>query len=450
MVNKMTSKPSISNEKKEIVKNLIKQLHQGVDVKELKEKYRYELSQVSPVEIPFIEQELLKEGFRVDDILKLCDLHVELFREVLASRELKDIPRGHPLDLLIQENQEILKWSEALGLYASLLESARDEKEVTGILGSVKTLLNELRKIRIHYRKNQMLIFPYLEKRGIIAVPRVLWGREDQVIVKIRDLSKKLQGLESGGIPAEEVSKIASELRSLSAEIGELVFRENKILYPSVWVLLSEGEWAGIAEIADDIGYIVRKEGEWRPLAKPILPYELSEEHLKVSKEKLEKLPQEFRQVVEAGSVKIDTYVARREGDLDLETGFLTPEEIKAIFRTLPLEITYADINDRVRFFTESELAGGFARAKTIIGRRLEYCHPPRLEGYVKTNVEALKQGKFKYREFWTRLGDRIIRVIIAPIKDPSGKQLGTIEIVEDMTEIVNNPEEIKKRIVVL
>ncbi|MGC8953156.1 MAG: DUF438 domain-containing protein [Desulfurococcus sp.] len=103
------------------MKNLIKQLHQGVDVKELKEKYRYELSQVLPIEIPFIEQELLKEGFRVDDILKLCDLHVELFREVLASRELKDVPRGHPLDLLIRENQEILKWSEALGLYASLL-----------------------------------------------------------------------------------------------------------------------------------------------------------------------------------------------------------------------------------------------------------------------------------------------------------------------------------------
>ncbi len=57
----------------------------------------------------------------MDDILKLCDLHVELFREVLASRELKDVPRGYPLDLLIRENQEILKWSEALGLYASLL-----------------------------------------------------------------------------------------------------------------------------------------------------------------------------------------------------------------------------------------------------------------------------------------------------------------------------------------
>jgi len=157
-----------------------------------------------------------------------------------------------------------------------------------------------------------------------------------------------------------------------------------------------------------------------------------------------------MRQVVEAGQVKPDTYMVRKYGDLDLGTGFLTVEEVKAVFRSLPLEITYADMNDRVRFFTESTLKKGFPRAKTIIGRRLEYCHPPRLEGYVRTNVEALKQGKYGYREFWTRLGDRIIRVIVAPVRSPDGKQLGTIEIVEDMTEIINNPDEVRKRIVVL
>jgi len=407
------------------------------------------LSKISPFEIPFIEQELVNEGFKVSDILKLCDLHVELFREVLASRELKGIPRGHPLDLLIRENQEILKWSEALGLYASLLEKAESPEDIERAMENIRILLGELRKIRVHYRKNQMLIFPYLEKRGIIAVPRVLWGREDQVLVKIRELSRMIQ--EPEGVGKELREKLVSELRKLSAEIGELVFRENKILYPSTWVLLSEGEWAAISEIADELGWIIETgDRDWRPSSKPILPFELGEDALKLPSEKIEALPQEMRQVVEAGQVKPDAYMVKKEGDLDLGTGFLTIEEVKAVFRSLPLEITYADMNDRVRFFTESTLKKGFPRAKTIIGRRLEYCHPPRLEGYVKTNVEALKQGKYEYREFWTRLGDRIIRVIVAPVRSPDGRQLGTIEIVEDMTEIINNPDEVRERIVVL
>jgi len=435
--------------KKEVVKQLIRLLHEGVSVSELKEKYRDELSKISPFEIPFIEQELVNEGFKVSDILKLCDLHVELFREVLASRELKGIPRGHPLDLLIRENQEILKWGEALGLYALLLEKAESPEDIKRAIENIKILLGELRKIRVHYRKNQMLIFPYLEKRGITAVPRVLWGREDQVLVKIRELSRMIQ--EPEAVSKELREKLVSESRKLSAEIGELVFRENKILYPSTWILLSEGEWAAISEIADELGWIIETgDREWKPSSKPILPFELGEDALKLPSEKIEALPQEMREVVEAGQVKPDAYMVKKEGDLDLGTGFLTVEEVKAIFRSLPLEITYADMNDRVRFFTESMLKKGFPRAKTIIGRRLEYCHPSRLEGYVKTNVEALKQGKYEYREFWTRLGDRIIRVIVAPVRSSEGRQLGTIEIVEDMTEIINNPDEVRKRIVVL
>lgn len=65
-------------------------------------------------------------------------------------------------------------------------------------------------------------------------------------------------------------------------------------------------------------------------------------------------------------------------------------------------------------------------------------------------NVEAVKKGEFKYREFWTRLGDRIIRVLIVPVKSRDGRLLGTLEIVEDLTEIINNPDEVKKKIVVL
>jgi DUF438 domain-containing protein len=432
--------------KRELVKELLKSIHSGVDPVVLKNKFREVLREVSPFEIPLIEQELIKEGFSVNDILKLCDLHVELFREFLESRELVDVPKGHPLDYLLRENEWILKQTEVLGVYAQALLNARSPSEASSYTESTRLVLRELRKIRLHYRKIQMLIFPYLERRGLIAVPRVLWGREDQVLVKLRNLTELVERAtrEQG---YESIDKVALDLIQLSREIQELVFRENKILYPAIKELFTEGEWAAIAELSDELGYIVEvEERQWTPSVKPIYPYEIQ---VPIKPDQLDRLPQEFRAVLERG-IQPDAYVVRREGDIELPTGFLKPSEVDGILRSLPLEITYADINDRVRFFSESELISGFPRAKTILGRILYYCHPPRLENYVRVNVEAVKKGQFKYREFWTRLGDRIIRVILALVRSRSGELLGVLEVVEDLTDIVNNPEEVKKKIMVL
>ena len=430
--------------KYEVVKEIIKLLHQGVSVSELKEKYKDLLQQVSPFEIPLIEQQLIREGLSISEILKLCDLHVELFRDFLATREVKDVPETHPLDLFMKENEWIQKRAEILGLYATALLTSSPEN-TTNILNSIKYLLLELKKIRLHYRKIQMLIFPYLERRGIIAVPRVMWGREDQVIVKLRQLTSEVEALLSKS--QGDYKKVASGLLELAKEIGDLVFRENKILYPAIWALLSEGEWTAIADIADDMGYIIEVgERKWKPSAKPILPYELE---ATITPEQLDKLPVEFKQALSKG-LEPDTYRLKREGDLDLETGFLNIEELKGIFKVLPVELTFADINRRVRFYSESEITGGFVRTKTILSRRLEFCHPPRLENYVKLNVDALMRSEFTHREFWTRVGDRILRVIIAGVKDSQDKLIGVLEIVEDLTEIISNPSEVLKKIVVL
>ena len=434
------------HEKWKVLVDILKQLHQGASISELKEKYRDVLQQISPFEIPLIEQYLVREGVPVTEILKLCDLHVELFRDFIATREVKDVPEGHPLDLLMRENEWILKRAEVLGLYAMSLQTASPETS-TSIIGNIRFILAELRKIRLHYRKIQMLIFPYLERRGIIAVPRVMWGREDQVIVKLRQLHSKVEDALAGRVQVD-YKALAQELLALSREISDLVFRENKILFPAIWALFSEGEWTAIAEIADEMGYIVEVgEKKWKPSAKPVLPYELEASTL--TPDQLERLPLEFRQVISRG-LEPDTYKLVREGDLDLETGFPNLEELKGIFRALPVELTFAGLDRRVRFYSESEITGGFVRTKTILGRRLEYCHPPRLENYVKLNVDALMRGEFPYREFWTRVGDRVLRVIIAGVRDSQGKLVGVLEVVEDLTEVVNNPEEVKKKIVVL
>uniref|UniRef100_A0A7C4D7N0 DUF438 domain-containing protein n=1 Tax=Staphylothermus marinus TaxID=2280 RepID=A0A7C4D7N0_STAMA len=429
----------------EFVKNILKEIHRGTSLSQIKEKYKDELSKITPLEILMAEQELLREGIEIQEILSLCDLHVELFRESLRGRELQGLVKGHPLDLLIRENEWIFKKAEVLGLYARMLLNTFNEDEAVRLAKEITQMLIDLKKIRTHYRKVQMLIFPYLERMGIIAIPRVMWGREDNVLVKLRSLYTEIQ--RDTSLSISKLHEFAKNVAVLSRDIGELVFRENKILYPAVYVLFPEGAWVAISEIADEIGYIVEiDQVEWRSDAKPIYPYEWEPS---IDREQIEKLPVEFKQLL-SQVINVDNYRVRRVGDIEFDTGFLNPDEIEGIFKHLPLELTYADVNDRVRFYTESELVKGFVRTKTIIGRRIPYCHPPRLEKYVMTNVEAIKQGKFKYREFWTMLGDKIMRVIITPVKNKDGELLGVLEIVEDLTDVVNNPEEVKKKIMVL
>ncbi len=434
------------NEKAKNVVEILKELHSGKSIEELKDKYGYVLSTISPFEIPLIEQQLVKEGVKIEEILKLCDLHVELFKDILLSREIKDVPNGHPLDLLLKENDLILKQSEVLAVYASALLKSQEESDAKNIVAKVKDVVLKLLSIKVHYRKIQMLVFPYLERRGITAPTRVLWGREDQARIKLRHLLEFIERLEKRFDP-NLITEIGNRALDLAREISELVFRENRILYPTVQTLLSDGEWAAISSTAEKIGYIVETKGEkWSTDAKPILPYEAD---ASLTREKVDLLPLEFRMMIASQGINPDSYVIKGSGDIDLDTGFLNIEEIKALFKALPLEITFANSDDRVKFFSESFLHKGFVRTKTIIGRRFEYCHPPRLESIVKKTVDEVKRES-GYREFWTRIGDRVIRVLVVPVKNREGKYLGSVEIVEDLTEVVNNPEEVKKRIIVV
>jgi DUF438 domain-containing protein len=251
---------STLNEKKEVIKAVLRELHSGVSLEVLKERFKEFLKDVSPVEIPLIEQELVREGVPIQEIIKLCDLHVALFRDFLISRELEDVPKGHPLNLLLMENEYLLKKAEVLNIYALSLSRATSEDEKKALINNIRDLINDLRKIRVHYRKIQMLIFPYLEKRGISAVPRVLWAREDEIIVKLRGMVKLLE--------SNDYTQIAKRASEIANGISEIIFRENKILFPAVWVLLSEGEWAAINDEANKIGWLVNLDVKWTPRGK--------------------------------------------------------------------------------------------------------------------------------------------------------------------------------------
>lgn len=416
-------------DKKEILKDLLRQIHEGKNVQELKEQFRDVLRNISPLEIPLIEQELVKEGISTREIAKMCDIHVELFREsVKGAFSVEEFPPGHPLHTLYMENDEIIKDAEVLNLLASTLSSGGNEQE---ILENLSDLASELHKVGFtHYNREEMLIFPYLERRGITAIPNVLWFKHDEIRASIRRLNIYLSK-DSGENWDEYLGKIVEEARSLSAALIDMVFRENNIFYPTLKALLSDGEWKAIRQQEKLIGYYKVDPPEWEPDVEPLQPYEID---TSISPEQLLSLPEEVQTVLKGQVLKGDEYVVRKEGDIEVDTGYISERELRAILKTLPFDITFIDKEDRVRFFSGGDRI--FTRTPSIIGRAVQFCHPPRSVHIVNKILDAFRQGEKDVAEFWIQMGGKMVHIRYFAVRDDNGNYLGTIEVVQDITEI--------------
>jgi DUF438 domain-containing protein len=187
-------------EKKKIMKELLLRIHEGEDVEKLKKEFKSILMRISPIEIPIIEQELVRDGISPKEIAKLCDLHVELLRgNIERNVDLSGLVPGHPLHTLLKENEAIVKDAEMLSLYSGALKNTKGD-QWGKLLDGLKDLLFEMRMIgATHYNREEMLIFPYIERRGITAVPTVLWTKHDEIRAKISGMIKLFQKIDEMG-----------------------------------------------------------------------------------------------------------------------------------------------------------------------------------------------------------------------------------------------------------
>ncbi|RLF62274.1 MAG: hypothetical protein DRN31_04300 [Thermoplasmata archaeon] len=244
----------------------------------------------------------------------MCDIHVELFREAVARKFDIEVPPGHPLHTLYMENEQITKDAEMLNMYA---KSLPDEMEKN--LQSLRNLAKQLPLIGItHYTREEMIHFPYLERRGLTAVPSTLWRKHDEVRAKIKLLLKSLD--QEKDDKDEFLKKLRERIEEVATALVDMVFRENNILYPALHAILSEGEWAAIRQQEDEIGYYkVKPSQEWKPKEEPIHPYQIEGA---LTDEQISRLPGEIKKIMESKLPEADVQKVEREGDIELDTGY--------------------------------------------------------------------------------------------------------------------------------
>ncbi|MDF2906541.1 MAG: domain S-box protein [Herbinix sp.] len=387
--------------RQKVLKELIMELHNGKSVEEVKERFGQLIEGVSATEISAMETELIRDGMPVTEVQRLCDVHAAVFKgsiEEIHRPEKEEENPGHPVFTFRAENRAIerlLRKQIRPALKEYLLEDTSENhcKLVEGM-----TQLLELDK---HYLRKENLLFPYMEKYGITAPPKVMWGVDDEIRADIKAAVNMLR--EHKG----DKEKLGEVLEAAAGRVEEMIFKEENILFPMVLETLSEDEWMKIAKESDELGYcLYEPKQEWKPV--------------KVDVE--EKIQQQGE--APAG-----------DGYINFETGLMSQLEIESVFNTLPVDITFVDKDGAVKFFTQGK-ERIFPRTKAVIGRQVSNCHPPASVHIVEEIVEDLKSGKKDHEDFWIRMRDKYVHIRYFAVRDKEGNFLGVLEFTQDIAPI--------------
>jgi hypothetical protein len=252
---------------------------------------------------------------------------------------------------------------------------------------------------RCHNQKEEQHLFPLAEQRGI---PRgsgplsVMLAEHEAAKALLARLEPLVQAYAAGD---------ATRLEALRATFSEYValckdhyWKENDVLFPMAARAMSEADGAavvrGIEQVEAGLGASTRADY-----------YRLAEE------------------LIQAGRLQDLSFGVKRD-------------VLAAILNTLPVELSFVDQDDTVRYFSHERSEKIFPRTRGVIGAKVQNCHPQKSVHVVNRILADFKAGKREVAEFWLELGPRFLHIRYWPVRDPGGRYLGCLETVQDVTGI--------------
>ena len=396
----MSEKLGNRKDKKETLKRLIKRLHQGADPEEIKEEFRDVLKGVTSPEIARLEEELVREGMPAEEIRKLCDVHLAVFKESLEKAKPLAAP-GHPVHILMEEHQIMLDFAAKLKNLTEIVKSAKDFDSIPEGMSKLERIAKHFKESENHYLREENVLFPYIEKHGITQPPKMMWMEHDQIRETKKRLYQLLETHKDMSFQdfAEQLEKVSA---SLSNMLSSHFYKENNILFPTALKVMSEGEWTEVRSQFDELGYCC-----------------FTPQPVAMAAEKMEKAGAK----PEAG------------GLVSFETGNLSGEEIESIFNSLPVDITFVDKDDKVRYFSQSK-DRIFVRTKAVLGLKVQQCHPENSIHVVNQILEDFKKGKRDVAEFWINFEGKLVHIRYFPVRNKKREYLGCVEVTQDIKEL--------------
>ncbi|MHC5269435.1 DUF438 domain-containing protein [Enterococcus sp. LJL98] len=408
-------------------------LHEGGSFEEAKRLFNEEFDGVDVTEITSAERALIQKGLDPAEIQRLCNIHAAVFKgsinEIHHSNEEHGHP-GHPIHTLKLENQIIQ--SLLTDEIDSLLEKI--QKGDWSYQARLIAALTDLQQIEKHYARKETLIFSYMEKYGITAPPQVMWGIDDEVRAMLQETLTYAQSEKVAFNPLFE------KWQALKEEIEEMIFKEEEIMVPMTLDVFSLKDWEQIAADSFEIGFAyIQDPLPWKASQEALLKEEerepLRQLAIQKAKETTEDIAKGLAQATPADEAHYEWENHAQADQMVFPTGVLNGAQLLAIFQTLPVDLTYVDEEDRVRFYSEGPIRI-FPRTRSVIGREVVNCHPPKSMHLVEEILNDFKVGLREHAEFWIDMKERKIYIRYFALKDVDGNYLGCLEVSQDITEI--------------
>ncbi|MEM3421507.1 MAG: DUF438 domain-containing protein [Candidatus Hadarchaeum sp.] len=384
--------------KKEIIKKIILDLHRGLSVEEAKEKFEKEIGSITSMEIAEIEQSLINDGLTPEEIKKFCNVHALLFESALKKAVIKEESPAHPVYLFKLENREVEKIIAEIKEYIK----NRQKYNFSDWKEKIREKLSDLKGLDVHYQRKEQVLFPYLERHGFYGPSKVMWGKDNEIRDMLKNAIVSIETTEER-LREDYVDKF---LNPLISEVEGMIFKEENILFPSSVEMLRPEEWVEILKESEGVGYVY-----------------------------IEKPKETSALIEELKSALVEEPFVKDKGTISFPTGDLTLKELMCLLNTLPVDVTFVDKDDKVRYFnnTGSKI---FIRTKSVLGRKVQQCHPPQSVDKVEAILNSFKEGSRNVAEFWINYKGRFVHIRYFAVRDESRNYLGTMEVVQDITEI--------------
>lgn len=243
-----------ANNVKDQIKTLMKALFdEGKDVKEVKEKFKDMVSKANPIIIAIAESELTKEGYSIQDLMKACDVHLELFKDQLTNSRRK-ISKDHPLWRFIKDHDAMMLWFEQGLSIAREMKSKNGYDDAKDLTAKLSSVMKNLKASENHDARQENTLFPVLEKYGVEEPPAIMWDEHSRMKEKRGKIEKMISEIPS--MPYDEfVDYLQGAFTYLVETFVKHTQKEQEILYNVALDILSEEDWKNIKKESDKLGY---------------------------------------------------------------------------------------------------------------------------------------------------------------------------------------------------
>ena len=270
---------------------------------------------------------------------------------------------------------------------------------------------------KLHLPRKQNQLYSLLEKKGFTRPTTTMWVLDDFVRDELKENRKMLDD-------GNEEKFIASQ-KSVAADIIDLIQKEETVLYPTSLAMITPEEFEDMKSGDREIGFTFGK--------------------LETTNEPKKSVTQENSNISEQGNLAKDLAQLLgkygfnsknpQSSEFDVAMGKMTLEQINLVFKHLPVDITYVDENEIVKFYSDTAHRI-FPRSKNVIGRDVKNCHPPKSVHIVEEIIEKFRSGEQDFVEFWINKPGLFIYISYSAVKDENGKFRGILEMMQDCTKI--------------